>query len=55
MTINKKVTISFEIPKEYNKAMKFKEQHPDYVEKVTSQWISYSISEMYWVDGSDNE
>lgn len=55
MTITEKVTISFELPTEYDKAMEFKEQHPDYVENVTSQWISYSISKMYSVDWSDDE
>lgn len=55
MTITEKVTISFEMPKEYNKAMEFKKQHPDYVENATSRWISYSISKSYSLDWSDNE
>ena len=55
MTISKKITVSFEIPKEYDKAIEFKEKHPDYVETVTSQWISYSMSRSYSLDWSDNE
>ena len=55
MLISEKVTISFEMPKEYDKAMEFKEQHPQYVEHITTQYISFNIYKMYSADGSDNE
>lgn len=51
MTIHENITISFAIPKEYNKAMEFKEslkeQHIEYIESATTKYISFCVYKMY--------
>ncbi len=47
MIITNKTIISFAIPEEYELAEKFKAQHPDWAEIVTSIAIGYKKEEVY--------
>ena len=50
MLITTKTVISFKIPEEYQAAERFKEQNPDWVESVTSQYIGLMMQETYSVE-----
>lgn len=57
MIITNKTIVSFVIPEEYELAEKFKAQHPNWVEIVTSVAIGYKKEDTYAVDmrGTANE
>ena len=50
MLISNKTVISFRIPNEYQAAERFKEQHPDWVESVTVQYVWFVRQEAYSVE-----
>ena len=54
MLITTKTVISFHIPEEYQAAERFKEQNPDWVESVTSQYIGYIKQETYAVETKED-
>lgn len=54
MLITTKTVISFHIPDEYQVAVKFKEQNPDWTENVTSQYIGFVKQETYAVETKPN-
>ena len=49
MIITTKTVISFRIPDEYQTAERFKAQHPDWIESVTSQFVGFVKQETYAV------
>ena len=54
MLITNKTVISFKIPDEYQAAVKFKEQNPDWVETVTSQYIGFVKESTYAVEAKED-
>ena len=50
MIITNKSTISFRLSDEYNIAYQFKEQHPDWRECVSSNYIGYTKEVTYSVE-----
>ena len=55
MLITTKTVISFRIPEEYQAAVKFKANNPDWVESVTSQYIGYIKQETYAVEAKEED
>jgi len=55
MLITNKTVISFKIPDEYQAAVKFKEQNPDWVETVTSQYIGFVKESTYAVEAKEED
>ncbi len=47
MVIITKTTFSFELPKEYKTALKFKECHEDWIQQIDSMYMSYTKEMMY--------
>ena len=50
MLITNKTVISFKIPDEYQLLERFKAQHPDWIESVTTQYVGYVKQETYAVE-----
>ena len=50
MIITNKTIISFAIPEEYELAEKFKAQHPDWVEIISSCVIGFKKEDTYAID-----
>ena len=50
MIITNKVVVTFPVPEEYELAEKFKTQHPDWVEIVSSVAIGFKKEYTYAVD-----
>ena len=55
MVITTKTTISFKIPDEYEKAVKFKEQHDWKEDVISSQWIIFTKEAIYSVEGGEQD
>ena len=49
MIITDTSTLGFELPDEYNKAMEFEAEHPDWKRTETTQMISYTKTSYYTV------
>lgn len=54
MLITTKTVISFRIPEEYQAAEKFKAQHPDWTESVTTQYVGYVRQVTYAVETKED-
>jgi len=54
MLITTKTVISFKVPDEYQAAERFKAQHPDWTENVTSQYIGFEWQETYAVEAKED-
>lgn len=54
MLITTKTVISFKVPDEYQAAERFKEQHPDWTEDVTTQYIGYAKESTYAVEAKED-
>ena len=50
MVVTNKTTITFFIPREYDLAEKFKEQHPDWSESCGSGFIGFKRQDTYAID-----
>ena len=54
MLITTKTVISFRVPDEYQAIEKFKENNPDWIESVTSQYVGFVKQETYSVETKPN-
>jgi len=54
MLITTKTVISFKVPNECQAAERFKAQHPDWTEDVTSQYIGFEWQETYAVEAKED-
>ena len=54
MLITTKTVISFKVPEEYQAAVKFKADNPDWVESVTTQYIGFEWQETYAVETKED-
>lgn len=54
MIVTTKTTIGFKMPEEYKQALKFGEEHKDWIKSEDTVYIAYKTEKMYSVELSED-